>query len=196
MLNIRQSIQKILMEEFTIPKDAFLEIESELRSNARSMGIDYNNTITVNTNRVLSSPKDIGDWSQKKKQWAGYGSTWIDWVARNMPHWLASKFYVVTVNSLDIISVNSKQSKQEFEKQYIRNIDSPKDMAINFEKIHSDGKGGVAFRPYNKAWGNHDWYNSIDIDSIVIVNNKSIKSIKLLLDASELIADYKDRNNY
>lgn len=195
MLDFKQSLRKILLEEFKAPEEAFLEIESELRSNARQMGIDYDNALVINTNRTLKSPKDIGDWSQKRKQWAGYGSSWLNWIARNMPHWLATKFYVIEVNSLDMISVNNKKAKQIFEKQYVTRPDAPKDTAINFQKLYDDGKAGVVFRPYNKSWGNMDWYNSIDMDSAVIVNSQKIRSVKLLLDASEIIADFKDRQD-
>ena len=196
MPELKSKLQKILLEEFAVPNDAFIEIEHELRNNAKSMGIDYNNAITINTNRPLSSPKDIGDWSQKRKQWGGYGSSWINWVADKMPHWLATKFYVIDVNLVDMISINNKQAKLDFEKQYITNIKAPKDMAINFEKLYANGKTGVSFRPFNRSWSNGlDWYSTIDVDSVVIVNNKKIRSVKLLLDASEIIADYKDRSN-
>ncbi len=195
MLDFKQQLQKILLEEFAVPQDAFIEIESELRNTARAMGINYDSSIVVNTNRTLTKPQDIGDWSQHHKQWAGYGSSWIDWVARNMPQWLATKFYVLTVNPGDIITVGNKKAKLAFEQQYIINREVVKDKAINYEKLYKEGKGGVAFRPYNKAWSNHDWYTSIDMDSIVIVNNKAIKSVKLLLDASEIIADFKDRSS-
>lgn len=195
MLDLKQQLQKILLEEFAVPQDAFIEIESELRNNARAMGINYDNSIIVNTNRTLSKPQDIGDWSHQHKQWAGYGSSWIDWVARAMPQWLASKFYVLTVDHSNIITIPNKKTKLAFEKHYIINPDTPKDKAINFDKLYKEGKDGVAFRPYNKSWGNHDWYTSIDMDSIVIINNKAIKSVKLLLDASEIIADFKDRSS-
>lgn len=194
MQDFKHKLQKILLEEFAPPQEAFIEINHELRNNARSLGIDYDNSLIINTNRQIKSPADIGDWSQKRKQWAGYGSSWLDWISGEMPHWLATNFYVITVNSLDIISINSKQAKIAFEKQYVTRPQAPKDMAINYEKLYNDGKGGVSFRPYNRSWGNMDWYNSIDMDSAVIVNKKAIKSVKLLLDASEIISDFKDRS--
>jgi hypothetical protein len=199
-MDIKDKLQKLLMEEVSVPPEAFDEIESELRTNARQMGIDYDHAIIVNTNRTLRSAKDMGDWSSKRKQWAGYGSSWLDWVRSAMPHWLATKFYVLTVNNMDIVSVNDPKSMVAFTKKYVARPGAPKDAAIDFQKLYDEGKGGVAFRPYNKAWakmGNDAffWYRSIDVDSIVIVNNKTIRSVKLLLDASEIIADYKERNS-
>lgn len=199
-MDIKNKLQKLFTEEVSVPDEAFVEIESELRSNARQMGIDYDNAIVVNTNRTLKGAKDIGDWSSKRKQWAGYGSSWLDWVQKAMPQWLATKFYVLTVNNLDMVAVNDPKSVVKFTNTYITRPGAPKDVAIDFQKLYDEGKGGVVFRPYNKAWSEMDaeryhWYRGIDVESIVIVNNKAIRSVKLLLDASDIIADYRERGN-
>jgi hypothetical protein len=195
MSDFKRSIRDVFLEEFAAPQDAFLEIESELRRTARGQGIDYDNALVINSNRSIRSPKDIKDWSSKHKQWAGYGSSWLDWIAHHKPQWLATHFYVITVDTASMVSVNNKKATLDFEKQYITRPTAEKDLSINYQKLYDEGKCGVAFRPYNEAWNKNTWYDSIDMDSAVIANSQKIRSVKFLLDASEIIADFKDRQD-
>jgi hypothetical protein len=115
-----------------------------------------------------------------------------------MPNWLANYFYVLDldVSKHNFFTVNSETTLQLFSKLYIINPNVPKDAAINYEKLYNKQRYGVIFKPYKPSLvrpGN--WYRSIDMDSVVIVNKKGIRGIKLLLDASEIIADYKDRSS-
>jgi hypothetical protein len=199
MSDLKQKLQEILLEEdeFAYPNDTFITIESELRTNARQMGIDYDNAFIVNTG--VSSDKWLNNnqkWNPPR-WWAGYGSSWLDWISGEMPEWLRPYFYVLDVDTTNIVNVNSKASKILFGNAYVTKPMHPKDIAIDFNKMLERGKTGVSFRPYNKSWRDmknytDGWYDSIDVDSIVIVDKSAIRSIKLLLDASEILQDAKN----
>lgn len=200
MQNFKSTIKKILLEGFTPPDELFVMIESELRDNARKLGINLDESVVVNTNRVLKSPNDIADQSSNKRQWAGYGTTWFDWVRAAMPEWLSSKFYVLNIDYSKIIRINSKESLEQFSNKWILNPETPKDKAIKYDELYKSGYHGVDFKPYNRSWAKYgeitEWYRSVDMDSIVIINKAAIKNTKLLLDATELIRDYSSREEF
>jgi len=196
MSNLHRTLRNVYLRESL--DDAYSMIASELNDNARQMGINLPNAVVVNTNRVLKSINDIKDMSEGKVQWAGFGTSWFDWIRHNMPDWLAKYFYVLDINieNNDFFKVNSEVTLKMFSKLYIRNPNLPKDAAIDYQRLYDKQRYGVVFKPYKRTLAEPgSWYRSIDMDSVVIVNKKAIRSIKLLLDASEIIADYKDRSS-
>jgi hypothetical protein len=178
MKQLKESLLRVFFENYTPSEDVYNEISSELHNISRKHRIDLNNIIIINTNRQINSPQDIKDISVNMKQWAGYGLSWFDWIRYEMPHWLASRFYMVQLDTSKVLQVTPTNYK-EFAEKYIIDPNKPKDRAINYKKLYDDGIGAISFKPYKHVHDlDHMWYDSIDMDSVVIVNNKIIKSVK------------------
>ena len=128
----------------------------------------------------------------KYHQWYGIGTSWLDWIQKNQPDWLAPITYAVILDETNILKVNSKSSINLFNKKYVINPEAPKDTAINWNRLYEDGRDILEFNPYlghiGMSIGAH-WYDSIDMTSGAIINKRCIKKIIKLYDGTD---DFKD----
>lgn len=187
---MNRELYKILLEEFSPPEDAFIEIESELRANAKRMGIvNFDNAFTIITNNKVNDIRNF-----ENTQWIGYGTSWLDFIREKMPQWMSNYIYVLDIDISKVLNITNKNIK-EFETNFIlpNKLNEPKDKSIDFKKVKEKGYSGISFRPFNMQLSKNRWYHSVDVDSMVLVDKRAIRSVKLLLDASEILQDFSDR---
>ena len=112
--------------------------------------------------------------------WYGIGTSWLNWVKAEMPHWMGKYFYKVYITD-KVLIISNKKSLMEFHEKYsVDNIHIPglewKD--INWEQIAID-YSGIEISPYQyECRFKLGWYYTWDVASGCIWKRDGLSQIR------------------
>lgn len=125
--------------------------------------------------------------------WYAFGNDWISFAHSDMPRKLHMFIHEVTVNTQNIIIINSEEDRRNFEIKYGWTGDSdkqsggtlskykgemdPQSLWINWKDVQKDYGG---FEIHEDALDNNNWNWGWDIPSGCIWNKNALKDSKLL----------------
>jgi len=109
--------------------------------------------------------------------WFGLGTSWIDWIRSEMPHWEKTNLYKVKTNPKYMLTINDQDKFDKLEKNY----GHKNGIGIDWGKV-SENYSGITINPYNHTERMSSlWYYGWDVASGCIWDKKAIKSIEKIL---------------
>lgn len=123
-----------------------------------------------------SKPKPIG-------LWYGFGTSWIDWTASEMPEWSGGDNYeVLNIEHLKILLISDSEELLKFTKEYgDRSVDPIITIGINWKKV-AEKYDGIEINPYIRSMrmnNRTEWYYPWDVASGCVWKAKDIKLRKI-----------------
>ena len=119
-----------------------------------------------------------------KGLWYACGDSWIEWVRREMPHWLERANYLYEVKlGEEIIQISNDDEFGNFHAEFgftPQDAYDPRSRAINWKEIQEQDYNGVEICPYLWERRQEDWYYGWDVASGCIWNSAGISDIVLL----------------
>lgn len=118
--------------------------------------------------------------------WHGCGNEWLEWVGSEMPQWIGKYIYAIELNEDNILKITNDDEFDAFERTY----GSSKEYIyggvskIDWKKV-AQNYGGIEICPYRHSKRmSSDWYYGWDVASGCTWDSGSIKSLKLIGQAS------------
>ncbi len=125
-------------------------------------------------------------YGKPKGLWYAAGKEWIEWVEREMPHWMGDRFYKITPSS-KVLKINTLAKFQAFVQAYGEMKPSmfqgqepqPQfDQYIDWRRVAKDYPG-IEIAPYRQDCRlEYAWYYGWDVASGCIWDKSGIKSIE------------------
>jgi len=117
--------------------------------------------------------------------WYGFGSSWLDWVASEMPERKYKHLYKIEVNPSKLLVLNNERKVKLFAINFGLNKEKWEwTTEINWELV-AKKYSGVEFNPYFYSLRLKPtmvgWYSGIDVASGCVWNKDAIKKIVKLI---------------
>ena len=153
------------------------------------MRLPKRNNISKNKNIKIENNYTQTSGFKPNGIWYSYYSSWYKWIVQEelynrlykyIHHIKINNNSLTTINKKDynkIVVINTIKDFDIFYKKYKIKID--KYNCINWILVSKD-YGGIEITPYLLERRKIDWYNTFDVASGCIWNNKIIKEIKLV----------------
>jgi len=113
--------------------------------------------------------------------WYGCGDSWIDWLEREMPHWLEASNYLYEIELGEgILKISTDEEFTQFEKEFLNIKTMFGGHAVNWPEV-AKKYNGIEICPYNyNRRFKSNWYYGWDVASGCIWNKKGVTIINLL----------------
>jgi hypothetical protein len=131
--------------------------------------IEFRNT-PISDQSIKSKPKGL---------WYGFGTSWLDWIKSEMPHWERDYMHIIEINPDKILTINSREELDLFTKKYGAKLSDYYNL-IDWSKVAKDYSGIEIPTYISSARREVDWYYPWDVESGCIWNSDGVKSIKLI----------------
>jgi hypothetical protein len=143
----------------------------------------YNNSriiMSSNSNLVFKSKIQESEPDTKPKGlWYGIGTSWIDWVRSEMPHWEKNNIFLIEIDDSKIIKISNEDELLSFNEKYKSEIVNNPLSLIDWKRVSKDYKG-IEITPYlykMRFDRRVFWYYGWDIASGCIWGDGVIKDI-------------------
>lgn len=180
-INRIQEMMKLNLNE--VSDEIYDKIEKEYSNSKLVMTSDENlefkyygeiNSVPIGVQEVGNKPKGI---------WYGIGTSWIDWVRIEMPHWEKENVFKIELDESKILFITNEDELYSFNKQF--GVENSKRCAIwqykNFIDWQEVAKiyDGIEISPYDWDGRNkYCWYYPWDVEGGCIWGKNVIKNIE------------------
>lgn len=123
--------------------------------------------MTTNDNLTINqSSGNLGKWVKPRNCfWAGEGFEWIRWLIYEMPEWLGTKVYHITIPQAGVLVVDSQEKVRQVSQTY--GSREAMETYIDWDAVRSDYQTGCVVRD-PRATGYSSWPYNWDISSVAI----------------------------
>jgi hypothetical protein len=137
---------------------------------------------TPYTPRSSATSQPDGDASKKPNGlWYGCGYAWLEWLTYDSPEWLDNYkyMYLIEVTQSRMVNISNVSEFEAFEREFgVEGI-----MCPNWSMV-AKKYSGIQISPYLRAKRmSSNWYDSWDVASGCIWDNKAILNVKLLAES-------------
>jgi hypothetical protein len=169
---IKKLLREGLLDEVT---DDVLDMINSQYSNAAIMMAPriQQDGSDINYNPSVGGPQEIT--FKPNGLWYGIGSSWIDWVRREMPEWEKEDAYLLELDKSNMIVISNYEELLNFHKEF-KSENGYIDWSVVASKYD-----GIEIAPHiREARWKINWYSTWDVASGCIWTSNVIKSSKLL----------------
>ena len=102
-------------------------------------------------------------WYKPKGLWYGIGSSWIDWVRLEMPHWERENIFEIKINMEKMLILDTRKDIENFLNEYKSSLLAPLQF-IDWERVASKW-GGIELTENAMSSVRFEWMNPWDVPS-------------------------------